>query len=346
MAQIKRASVMLLMALIACAGSPPKIDQEVGDKIVIAHRGASGYLPEHTLASKAMAYAQGVDFIEQDLVMSRDDEIIVLHDHLLDTVSNVRELFPDRARPDGSFYVVDFTLDELRRLAIYERFEFGDGKMKPVFPRRFPIAASTFRIHTLAEEIELIQGLNRSTGNSIGIYPEIKSPSFHRQEGKDISVAVLSVLKEYGYINHSGDIYLQCFDPDELVRIHDRLLPAAEMKLPLIQLIAGEARYKPMLSADGMQEVSKYAVGIGPSMSLLVDAESTASNVSISNLTAWAHASNLKVHAYTFRQDSDQIPPYASNFEHLLKIFFVDVGIDGVFTDFPDRVVEYVEFDL
>jgi glycerophosphoryl diester phosphodiesterase len=340
---IRCASVMLSLALFACGDSPPATSQEFDDKIVIAHRGASGYLPEHTIASKAMAYAQGVDFIEQDLVMTRDDEVIVLHDHLLDTVSNVRDLYPDRARADGSFYVVDFTLDEIRRLAAYERFEFGGGKMKAVFADRFPIAASTFRIHTLAEEIELIQGLNRSTGNMVGIYPEIKSPAFHREEGKDISVAVLSVLKEYGYTSHSGDVYLQCFDSYELLRIYDELLPAAEMDLPLVQLIGESPEYEPMLSAEGMQRVSGYAVGIGPPMSLLVDANSTESALKVGDLISWAHASNLKVHAYTFRQEHGEIPAYATSLENLLEVFFVDVGIDGVFTDFPDQAVEYLE---
>lgn len=87
------------------------------DKLVIAHRGASGYLPEHTIAAKAMAYAQGADFIEQDLVMSKDDHVIVLHDHHLETVTDVRDVFPGRARADGRYYVIDFTLAELRQLA-------------------------------------------------------------------------------------------------------------------------------------------------------------------------------------------------------------------------------------
>ena len=127
MKSITRLSIMVLIMLVACSDFPLESGRGVSEKIVIAHRGASGYLPEHTLASKAMAYAQGVDFIEQDLVMTADDEIIVLHDHLLDTVSNVREIYPDRARADGSYYVVDFTLDEIRRLAVYERFEFSDS---------------------------------------------------------------------------------------------------------------------------------------------------------------------------------------------------------------------------
>jgi len=91
-------------------------------KVVIAHRGASGYLPEHTIAAKAMAYAQGADYIEQDLVMTKDDELVVLHDRHLDTVSNVAELYPDRHRDDGRYYVIDFTLDEIRQLSVSTKF--------------------------------------------------------------------------------------------------------------------------------------------------------------------------------------------------------------------------------
>ena len=151
-------------------------------KLVIAHRGASGYLPEHTLAAKAMAHAQLADYIEQDLVMTRDDRVIVLHDHHLDQVTNVRDVFAERHRDDGRYYVVDFTLEEIRSLSVYERFDFEDGTALPVFADRFPVGVSRFRIHTFEEEIELIQGLNISTGRSVGIYPEIKSPGFHQEE--------------------------------------------------------------------------------------------------------------------------------------------------------------------
>ena len=108
-------------------------------KLVIAHRGASGYLPEHTLEAKAMAYAQGADFIEQDLVMSKDDQVIVLHDIYLDTVTNVQEVFPGRARPDSRYYVVDFTLAELRQLSVTERVTLLDGPRTAVFEQRFPV---------------------------------------------------------------------------------------------------------------------------------------------------------------------------------------------------------------
>ncbi len=334
-------SLIGLLILFACGDQAPSAP--AGDKpLVIAHRGASGYLPEHTIAAKAMAFAQGADYIEQDLVMTRDDEIVVLHDHHLDTVTNVAKLFPDRAREDGRYYVIDFTLGEIRQLAVSERFGVRNGEVSAIFPRRFPLNQSTFKVNTFAEEIELIQGLNRSTGKSVGIYAEIKSPAFHREEGKDISAAVLGVLKTYGYV-HAGDkVFLQCFDPYELVRIRQELMPAMSMDVQLVQLIGYGEEFAPLLTTDGIQQVAAYAAGIGPSMHLLVDPDSDADDLQVSDLVRMAHAAGLKVHPYTFRRESDQIPPYAKDLEDLLDIFVNRVGVDGVFTDFPDRVVKFL----
>jgi len=313
-------------------------------KLVIAHRGASGYLPEHTLAAKAMAYAQGAHFIEQDLVMTRDDQVVVLHDHHLDTVTNVRNVFPDRARADGRYYVIDFTLAELRKLAVIERFKQPDGTKTAVFEQRFPLDRSSFRISTFAEEIELIQGLNQSTGRSVGIYPEIKSPAFHRGEGKDISAAVLKVLKTYGYDEQQDSVFLQCFDPTELQRIRGELLPAMNMTVPLVQLLGTEPEYRTALTPAGMKMVASYADGIGPSMQLIVAPGSVAGKLQITDLVQLAHDLGLVVHPYTFRRDL--LPVYANDFDDLLEIFMDDIGVDGVFTDFPDLTVEYIESNL
>ena len=313
-------------------------------KLVIAHRGASGYLPEHTLAAKAMAYAQGAHFIEQDLVMSKDDHVVVLHDHYLDTVTNVHDVFPDRARADGRYYVVDFTLAELRQLAVTERFNLHDGVKTAVFESRYPLEKSSFRIATFAEEIELIQGLNKSTGRSVGIYPEIKSPAFHRGEGKDISVAVLEVLKTYGYEEQPDGVFLQCFDANELQRIRRELFPAMSMTVPLVQLLGTGPEFRPALTPEGMKTVASYAEGIGPSMRLIVEPDSVAGKLKTTNLVEVAHNLGLVVHPYTFRRDL--LPAYADDYDDLLRIFLDDIGVDGVFTDFPDLTVEYIESNL
>lgn len=328
-------TLLCVAVLCGCAALPEP------QPLVIAHRGASGYLPEHTIAAKAMAYAQGADYIEQDLVMTKDAEIVVLHDHHLDTVTNVREHFPDRARADGRYYVIDFTLNELRQLEVHERAEGHDGERVAVYPERFPMQSSTFRINTLAEEIELIQGLNKSTGRSVGIYPEIKSPAFHRGEGKDISVAVLSVLKDYGYTTKQDVVFLQCFDPVELQRIHDELQPSMAMDIRLVQLLGTGPEFKPALTSAGLAQIAKFADGIGPSMLLLVAEDATNSELSSSGLAERAHDLGLVVHPYTFRRD--QLPAFASDYEQLLDIFLDGIGVDGVFTDFPDITKDYIE---
>ena len=131
---------MLAVSLLAACGDG-SVDTPVSENpLVIAHRGASAYLPEHTIAAKAMAYAQGADYIEQDLVMTRDDEVVVLHDHHLDTVSNVADLYPGRARVDSRNYVIDFTIDEIRQLSVTERFATRNGEVSAVFPNRISAA--------------------------------------------------------------------------------------------------------------------------------------------------------------------------------------------------------------
>ena len=328
---------LLVILLLACCSS------KAGEKkIVIAHRGASGYLPEHSMSAKAMAYAMGSDYIEQDVVMTKDDQLVVLHDHYLDRVTNVAELYADRARKDGRFYVVDFTLEEIRTLEMTEGFKFKNGQQVPIFPQRFPMWKSSFRVHTFAEEIELIQGLNQSMGKNIGIYPEIKAPSFFHHEGKDISKAVLRILKKYGYTEKSKRVYVQCFDAPELKRIHDELFPELGMEVSLVQLIGGKKGAR-MIEPGGIREVAKYADGIGPPFSWIVKSSSTKENLIVTDLVKRAHDTGMLVHPYTFRADAGAVPAYAADFKDLLRIFYYEVGIDGAFTDFPDQAVELVQ---
>ena len=328
-------------------------------KIVIAHRGASGYLPEHTLESKALAYGMGADYLEQDLVMTRDDQLVVMHDHFLDGITDVATRFPGRARPDGRYYVVDFTLAEVRSLRMTEPFQLVEGKQVPVYPARFPLWKSDFKIHTFQEEIEMIQGLNKSTGNNIGIYPEIKAPWLFRHEGKDISKAVLNVLKEYGYTGKDDKVYLQSFDADELKRINSELMPAMGMDLKLVQLMAetdwnetmvydakGKATpydYDWMFKPGAMKTIASYAEGIGPWKPMIVTEPGILGKPVFTHMVKEAHAAGLKVHPYTFRQDEGQIPAYAKDFSDLLNIFLYQADVDGVFSDFPDKAVEAIK---
>ncbi|MBA0211034.1 glycerophosphodiester phosphodiesterase [Pectobacterium brasiliense] len=327
------------------------------DKIVIAHRGASGYLPEHTLPAKAMAYAQGADYLEQDLVLTKDNALIVLHDHYLDRVTDVAERFPQRARKDGRFYAIDFTLKEIKSLKFTEGFDIKDGKQVQSYPNRFPMWKSDFRIHTFQEEIEFIQGLNHSTGKNIGLYPEIKAPWFHHQEGKDIARETLAVLKQYGYTKKSDKVFLQSFDVAELKRIKTELQPQMKMDLNLIQLIAYtdwhetyekqavgtwvNYNYDWMQKPSAMQQIATYADGIGPDYHMLVQKGSTPDKITFTDMVKEAHQYKLQVHPFTAR--ADRLPAYANDIDRLYDILYYQANVDGLFTDFPDKAVDFLK---
>lgn len=316
------------------------------DKLVIAHRGASGYVAEHTLAAKAMAHAMGADYIEQDVVMTKDDHLVVLHDHYLDRVTDVQEKFPDRKRQDGRYYVIDFTLEEVRRLDVTERYRFdNEGKKVAVFPGRFPLNASRFKVHTLAEEIELIQGLNKSTRRDIGIYTEAKSPAFYLSEGKDLSHAILAIFKKYGYVDKNSRAYYQTFEIEELKRVHDVVLPSLDMDIKLVQLMgAGELdSYEQLITQNGIKQLATYADGIGPSRSMITKSDDKGKSYQLTDLVKNAHEFGLEVHPYTFRAESSATPKFAGSFEGLLELFLYDIGVNGVFTDFPDKVVHFIK---
>ncbi len=351
---------MILATMIGCAVlSSHVIAQPNTDKVVIAHRGASGYLPEHTLPAKALAYAMKPDYIEQDVVMTKDDKLVVLHDHYLDRVTNVAAVFPNRARKDGRFYAIDFTLAEIKQLSVTEGFDIKEGKQVQGFSERFPIWKSHFTVPTFQEEIEMIQGLNKTLGYDIGLYPEIKAPWFHRHEGKDISKAVLTVLKHYGYIDKKSNVYLQTFDFNELKRINDQLMPAMGMDLNLVQLMAetdwnetmeydkaGKAHpysYDWMFEPNGMKVLSQYADGIGPWKPMIVKDSSTVGHIELTDMVKNAHANGMVVHPYTFRADKDRIPAYVKDYDGMLEVFYNQADVDGVFTDFPDKAVHFLQ---
>ena len=313
------------------------------EKIVIAHRGASGYLPEHTLEAKSMAYAMGAHYIEQDIVMTKDNVLIVMHDITLDRTTDVADKFPHKARDDNRYYAIDFTLKEIQTLSATERFFLDETQKNQEYKTRFPINTSSFRVHTFEEEIQLIQGLNNSTGNNIGIYPEIKQPIFHRNEGKDLSSAIVSTLKNYDYKTKQSKLYLQTFCFEELKILKNEILPEAEIDLNLIQLVDNENTYPWIFEEDGMQRLANFADGIAPEKSLIVTNLSTVSSIKITQLVRRAHAAGLKVHPYTYRSDPGQMPSYVKSFEELLEKHYLDADVDGIFTDFPDKATRFLQ---
>ena len=301
--------------------------------LVIAHRGASGYLPEHTLESVALAYAQGADFIEQDLVVTKDSKIVVLHDIHLETVTNVEQVFPSRNRQDGRYYALDFTLAELKTLNVHER---QNRQGTQVFPNRYQ-GKGTFHIATFEEQIELIQQLNRQLNKTTGFYSEIKSPAWHREQGVDISQLVMAVLRKHKLDDANKAIYVQCFDFAETQRLRNDL----KVKVKLVQLIGENDWQESPTDFDflktplGLEAIAKVAQGIGPWIPQLIDLKKMLPTPFVKQ----AHIAGLKVHPYTFRKDA---LPDNTEQEQILNVLFEELKVDGVFTDFTDTVVNHL----
>jgi glycerophosphoryl diester phosphodiesterase len=307
--------------------------------IIIAHRGASGELPEHTLAAKAVAHAQGAHFIEQDVVLTKDKVPVVLHDIHVDTVSDVKNVFPRRHRDDGRFYALDFTLAELKTLRFTERFHHQTGQ--PVYPTRFPLWKSAFSIATLEEELELIAGLNASSGRKVGIYPEIKQPQWHRQQDYDISEIVIGLLRKHGYEGKADACWLQCFEWAEVQRIRHELKWEGRLLLLLGSGILGKdgTHYAHFRTSAGMEEAAKVVDGLGPDIGSLVTGSSPADR-RMTEFMPSARRAGLVVHPYTLRKDDLQ--QTFGSFEDGLDVLLHQSKVDGLFTDHPGPAIQWL----
>ncbi len=329
---------LLLTAVLALGQllAQPTATAQQQEPLIIAHRGASAYAPEHSSVAVALAHAMDADYIEQDIVLTRDQVPVVLHDIQLDAVTNVADIFPDRTRPDGRYYALDFSFAELRQLTLQARIDPTSGQVK--YPRRFPAGQGQFRIMSLAEQLELIQGLNISRNELVGVYIEIKAARWHREQNYDITAAVMRVLHDYGYtdVMPPTPVYLQSFDPEVLRRLKREF----HTGVPLVQLI-GENRwnespadYDVMRSGAGLEAVSSYADGVGVWVPHVLRGVNEDGQPQFSTLVADAHKAGLFVHAYTLR--ADDLPAGVQSYEQLYQ-WLRQAGIDGVFTDFPDH---------
>ena len=327
------AGVRILSAALAAIMAGSAWGEGDAEKAIIAHRGAPGYLPEHTLESYAMAYGQGADYLEPDLVLTQDGVPIALHDLTLEATTNVADVFPDRARDNGGYYAIDFALDEIKELDVRERVDPETGER--VYPDRFPEAhgALVFRVATLKELIALVQGLNQSTGRSAGIYPELKASAWHADEGYDFEAILLETLREHGYESRGDPVIIQSFEPESLVRLREL---GCEMRI--VQLIGGGASADPLTSPEGLDEIATYADGIGPSLTRIIDRDGAP--VDDNALIQEAHARNLAAHPWTVR--ADQLPAYADSAEELLERLLFEFGADGVFIDQPDVAAAFL----
>ena len=337
--------------------------------LIIAHRGACGYLPENTLAAKAVAHAQGADYWETDVLASKDGELVVLHDLYLEGLSDVEQKFPSRARDDGHFYVIDFTLAELRTLNLTERLTSDVPGGHATYPNRFPAGKSRFQIHTLAEEIELLQGLNHAFKREVGLYLELKAPWFHEDAGFDLCAEALKTLKHYGYAQQTDAVIVETFDTKALKRIKHELMPVMQIDLRLGQLVGYNEWHTTcerdskgqwvtvdsdwMLTPDGLEQIATYAQGVGVAISLLFASGDNASSIALNKPNpqdmqppqpaAWidqARQLGLVIHTYTLRADA--LPSFAADVDVMHDWLIRVAKVDGVFTDFPDLMKAYL----
>ncbi len=276
-------------------------------KILVAHRGASAYAPEHTLASYKLALLQGADFVEQDLQVTKDGILICRHDSTLERTTNVSSVFPNRFsrdRSDGSndvhWYIKDFTLEELKTL------DAGSW-----FDKKF----TGSRILTFAEAVKTVRG-------KAGIYPELKDPEFYADHGFDIVDLFLKEMKELGLENPGQDsstpVIIQCFSADTLKK-----LKKEGCRHPMT-LLVGEAG-KDWLKPGNLKKIDSFAEGIGPSKDLLYQNPSVISR---------AREAGLTVTPYTFRKNDfpDRFTDVTEEMRHMLYT----LGADALFTDNPD----------
>ncbi|WP_228039598.1 5'/3'-nucleotidase SurE [Dolichospermum sp. LEGE 00240] len=372
--------------------STPKFDTLTGKApIVIGHRGASGERPEHTIEAYKLAIAQGADFIEPDLAVTKDGVLIARHEPMLavgvlntdgtiqrdtngkpvinttDTSTDVylRDKFSDRlkiknldGRNVAGWFAEDFTLAEVKELNAIERIPALRGTT---------FDQDGLKVPTLKEVIDLVKQVELETGRKIGIYPETKHPTFFQQQGINTSQILADTLKAENFTDPSR-VFIQSFEVANLKALKNTIMPTAGIDIPLVQLFGGSGRpYDFVVSGDtrtytdistpaGLTEIATYAKGIGPNKQriipqLTVDAnkDGTADDLNgdgqISDgdrvlgtpttLIQDAHKAGLIVHLYTLRNDEFFLPDTYKNDPGAEFRKFIDLGVDGFFTDFP-----------
>jgi glycerophosphoryl diester phosphodiesterase len=316
---------LLSLMLAASAAAPPS-------PLIIGHRGASGHRPEHTLASYRLAAEMGADYIEPDLVSTKDGVLIARHENEIGGTTDVAVKFPDRKRTktiDGQsidgWFSEDFTLAEIKTLRAKERLAFRSHD----YDGRFEIA-------TFDEVIVLAKRLGRELGRTIGIYPETKHPTYFRGIGLPLEERLLQALEKHGWNSHEAPVFIQSFEASNLRALRK------QTKVRLIQLAATAA----VVEGDRLKDIATYADGIGPEKRLIIPVKPDGSVGPPTDLVARAHALGLLVHAYTLRIDKQFLPAgYNGNAAEEFRQFR-DAGVDGFFTDFPDVAVKTLRHDV
>jgi glycerophosphoryl diester phosphodiesterase len=360
-------SLVLLLAVGATGVSAARAGDRDGDRgnghradpLVIAHRGASGYRPEHTLAAYELGARLGADYVEPDLVRTKDGVLVARHENEISGTTDVasRPEFADRRTTkvvDGveltGWFTEDFTLGELKTLRAVERI--------PMLRPRNTRFNGFYEVPTFQEVIDLTKRLSKQLGRPIGLYPETKHPTYFREIGLPLEEPLVRALNRNGLNHRRAEVFVQSFEVGNL-RMLDR-----ELRVPLVQLlgarsqkpwdfvVSGDPRtYADMATPEGLRDIAVYADGVGPSKDYIVPRDAAGNSLQPTSFVGDAHDAGLLVHAYTFRNENSflplelRVPPDATadpaaygNATAEYEQFF-ELGVDGLFSDNPDTAV-------
>jgi glycerophosphoryl diester phosphodiesterase len=359
---IRRLALTALLSLIvpaamagpASAGRSHKSSK--AEPLVIGHRGAPGYRPEHTLASYALAARLGADYIEPDLVSTKDGVLVARHENEIGGTTDVADHpeFADRRTTKTiddvaltGWFTEDFTLAELRTLRAKERI--------PATRQRNTLYDGRHQVPTLQEVIDLSRKLSRALHRPIGIYPETKHPTYFRTIGLPLEEPLVKTLRRNDLDDRRDRVFIQSFEVSNLKWLEDRI------DVPLVQLLSGRSgrpydfvvsgdprTYGDLATPAGLEEIGRYADGVGPSKDYVVPRDATGRSLPPTTFVRDAHRAGLLVHPYTFRNENQFLPlelrsgadpsAYGRAFAEYDQFF--GLGVDGLFTDNPDTAVE------
>jgi glycerophosphoryl diester phosphodiesterase len=353
------AAALLLVAAfsgtsIAHGDGEQRRDKQV-KPLVIAHRGASGYRPEHTLASYELGARLGADYVEPDLVSTKDGVLVARHENEISGTTDVatRPEFAGRRTTkviDGvsltGWFTEDFTLAELKTLRAKERI--------PALRPRNTVYDGLFEVPTFQEVVDLTKHLSRELGRPIGIYPETKHPTYFREIGLPLEEPLVRLLNRNGLNRKGAKVFVQSFEVGNLKALDE------DLSVPLVQLlgapsarpydftVSGDPRtYAAMATPGGLSDIARYADGVGPSKDYIVPRDAAGSSLPPTSFVDDAHGAGLLVHPYTFRNENTFLPlelrsstdPAAYGDARSEYEQFFDLGVDGLFSDNADTAV-------
>jgi glycerophosphoryl diester phosphodiesterase len=331
--------VLVLFAFAVVEGSKYLPSREAYPQVV-AHRGASGYLPEHSLQAYQLAFDLKADYIEPDLCLTKDGVFIAMHDVLLDDTTDVASHpeYADRKTTknvDGSnmtgYFVSDFTVAEIKTLRLKQR----------LYQYRTTLDDGFFSIPTFDEIMSLAQSTYTKSGRMIGIYPELKHPKYHNSLGFQMVDMFLTSLQQGGYVTSGSEVQtnlknvvpvlVQCFDADALKELHGKC------ELPLLQLI--DATTSSFWTAGNVSAIAAYAQAIGPEKTYFESSTYVKALETMNLIRSY----NLISHPWTLRADTGIGAKFKGDFSKEQMYMYCCLGIDGMFTEFPDQTREIID---